>query len=886
MEHKNSNLQKLKSEHKNTHKKTENSNLNTKKSNLSNTSDNKKNNSNIFLTNESFLSLKKFLPWIILFFVILVYSNAINNGFLNWDDDRYVTANPYLALNWKNISFFFTHFYFVMYIPLTMLSYMIDYTIGGLNPWLFHLHNLILHLINTLLVYFFILKLFKKNQNRYFYAFLTALLFGIHPLHVESVSWIAERKDVLYTVFFLISLIFYLNFVEKKKKKYLLLSFISYTISLFAKTQAVVIPFILLLIDYFLRDFLDDKEKLKNFITFKDKKQWKIFIEKIPFLVVSLIFVYIAIKASATTEPLAGNFDKNSRIALQTGYNLYESIMLVSYSFFMYILELFIPFKQSGIHPYPFAPGNMLNYFYFFVIVPIIYFYLIFRAWSKKNKIIFFSLSFFISSIFIVLRIKNFIISEHYEYIPAIGIFILFSYLILNLKLKYNGLTKIIYSLTLIYIIFLGIKTYQRNFVFKDSISFWNDVSRKYPKVTVAYYNRGNYYQKMADKIYEKSSQKSIEYYNKAISDYTKTIKQTPQNIGAYSNRGTTYAKLHKYQKAINDFEKVISLDSNYSNIYSNLGNALALLGRWQQAISNYNKALKLNPNFTDALYNKAIALYNIGKSEQAADDFTKVLKANPKKFEAYLHRGISYYYSNNFNKAIIDFNHYLKLQKNNPTAIYYRALSFEKINNKQQAAINFSMLKNHPDFIQNIFNTAKNLENAGDKTKNINFYEKAISLLQNVLKIQASNSEAYRKIGVIKAKENKINKAIKYFDTAIKQDSTNSKAYVDRGYAYFLQKKIKKALRDYNTAIKYRPKNITAFYNRGILYESENNLNFALNDFNKCIELQNNYSFAYFRRAIIFLKKGQKKRACNDFRTAAKLGIKKANLYLKKYCS
>lgn len=885
---KKSNLQKLSSSNKVVHQKDEKYNSKDAiKREINIGEKNQKNNDIILIKGQFFNKYSKYLPWIILILVIIIYSNSINNGFLNWDDDRYVSENRFLVLTWANIKYFFANFYFVMYIPLSMISYMIDYKLVGLSePWVFHLHNLILHLINTILVFYLIKKLFSKEiVSRNILAFFVAILFGIHPLHVESVSWIAERKDVLYSLYFLVSLLMYLKYINSKKKIFYFLTFIFFVLSLFAKTQAVVLSMVLILIDYYRLNFLEDKNQLKKFFQFKASEQWKLFLEKIPFFILSAIFGYIAIKASGTNEPLSETIAPH-RIAVETGYGFFESIMLVSYSLFIYVAELFVPFKQSGIHPYPFEAGTMPWYYVLYFIFSIFYAATMVWAWIKKQKLLLFSLAFFIFNIFIVLKIKNFVISEHYEYLPSIGIFILMVKFLYDYTIKKPASKKIILAFSIIYLSFLGYTSFERNKVFKDSISFWNDVSAKYPEVIVAYYNRANYLQNLGDNIAAENNKLAQEYYQKALIDYEKTIELSNSNVGAYSNMGITYAKIGKYKKAIESFNEVVRIDSTFGNVYSNRGNTNALLGNWEMAINDYTKSLKLKPDFTDAMYNRGLAYLNTDRFDEAISDFSRVLELNANKNEAYVQRGFSFYFSKKYAEAIKDFTYYLNMFPDKYNVIYYRALAYQAIGKDAEAKNDFKTLQKYPAIIDYILQTARNYENIADNNRSITYYQIAIETLNTIFKINQNNSIANSRIGVIFGKQGDMNKALFYLTKAIQEDSTNHEAYSDRGYAYFLTGNFKNALQDYNKAISLNKEDIVTYYNRGILYEKQNLLDKALEDYDKIIGIKSDYGMAYFRRALIFYNQSKKVEACTDFKNAQKYGVTEAQLYIQKYCN
>lgn len=839
--------------------------------------------------NTIFEKTSKYLPIIIIIVVTLTYINSINNNFINWDDDRYVTGNKHLELTSENIKTYFSEPYFVMYIPFTMVSYMIDYKLGGeeLKPEIFHTHNLLLHILNSLLVYLVILNLFDKNKReKIIYAFFAALLFGLHPLHVESVAWIAERKDVLYSFYYLLSVFFYIKFSENNNKKLYFLSFIFFLFSLFSKTQAVVLPLILIAIDYLNKNFLHNKEKFISFFSLKDKEQLKLFSNKIPFLVLSIIFGIIAIKSSGTNEPFSESISTNSTTAIETGHGAYESIVLMSYSFLLYTAESVIPFKQSAIHPYPFNAGEMPSYYNLYLLFPLLILVIFIWAWIKKKKIIIFSMLFFVLNIFIVLKVKNFIISEHYLYLPTIGISLILVFLALSIINKKNNLKGFILTFSLIYIIFLSVVTFNRTKVFTNSLTFWNDVTSKYKTVVVAYFNRGNYLQSLGDNETDNIN-KATDFYNQAIEDYTKAINLQNSNIGAYSNRGITFAKITNYQKAIDDFNQVIVIDSTYPNVYSNRGNAYGMLGKWDKAIGDYNKAISKNPNFADAIYNRGIAYSNINKFEEAIEDFNKVLSLKNFREDIVMHRGLAYYFLNEYRKALTDINKYLKTNPNDYNSIYYQALCYEQLNFTDTAEQLFTFLNtNYPQIIEDIKTVATNLENGADYNQNIDLYKKALKLFNNILKIDPNNSDAYMRIGIVYGKMGDLNLAIYNLTIAINLNPQNAQAYTDRGYAYNLTNNNYKAMSDYNTAIKIDSTNYTAFFNRALLHEKNGDLNKSLIDLNKCIILKNDYGTAYYRRGIILQKTGKTNEACKDWQTALQLNITDAQAYLNKYCN
>ena len=233
----------------------------------------------------------KVLLAVVLILTLIVFSNSFKNNFLvNWDDDGYILNNPTIQhLDKGSIHEIFTSFHMGNYHPLTTLTYALEYKFFKLDPLPYHWLNLIFHLCNVVLVFLFIKLLSKKNLA----AVITAVLFAVHPMHVESVAWISELKDVLYTFFFLLSLLFYMQFAKKKNPAVYILSLLMFVLSLLSKSAAVVLPVLLFLIDY----FQSHKQNVKSVLL------------KVPFFILALIFGIIALKSQdAQTQHLTPTY--------------------------------------------------------------------------------------------------------------------------------------------------------------------------------------------------------------------------------------------------------------------------------------------------------------------------------------------------------------------------------------------------------------------------------------------------------------------------------------------------------------------------------------------------------------------------------------------------
>ena len=833
---------------------------------------------------------KYYFPIIAIILTLIVYTTAFDNDFINWDDDRYVTLNQNLDFTWDNVKTYFTDYYFVMYIPLTMVSYMIDYSIVGIDsPQFYHAHNILLHLINTLLVYFFILLLIKKidNKKAWFYALISAILFGIHPLHVESVTWIAERKDVLFAMYFLASLISYLFYTKKNNLIFYFLALFLFGLSLLSKSQAVVLPVVLILIDYFTNKISLTKENIIKF--FKEKRFFKerVINDKILFFVIAALFGVLAIVASGTNEPFAENIS-TEKISTQETYSIAETIVYMNYGLIEYCNKLIVPYNLCAIHTYPQDDaGNIPWYLYLYPIGVLLLIGGVIYAFIKKKKYFVFSILFFIVNIFLVLHIKNFIISEHYSYIPSISLNILLVFIYFKILQKNNKLKPLLNFVLIAYIIFLGSFTFIRNDVFQNSETFWTDVIKKEPSVIVSTYNRGNYYQELGDEaIKDGNMDEAMEYYQKAIADYDSTVSKHKYNVGAFANRGVTNAKIGKTEEAIMDFNEVIKIDSTYGNVYSNRGNAFAILQKWEKSIKDYNLSIKLNPNFSDAYYNRGVAKKTIGRFESAIEDFNKVIELGDNYSQVFFQRGESYFYLKQFDKALLDINRHLEIKSDYKYAYYYKALIYREQGEMEKSQENFVILRDKfPEFIDDLMVNADATEKNGDYSGQSRFYNKALDIYNDILLINPDFSLAYSRMAVVKGKLGNIPQAIDDLNIAIKLDENNIQAYADRGYAYYLLRNYKKAISDYNFTLEKDPNNADTYFNRGVLFNSLNKFNKAINDFTNSLKLKPNNAMAYFNRGISYINIKEKEKGCADFNKAKELGLKSAENYIKKYC-
>ncbi len=569
-----------------------------------------------------------------------IYFQAIKFDFLTtWDDNFYITDNSHIkAFHWANIKLFFTEFYFNNYHPLTTMLYAIEYKIGHGHALIFHFNNILLHLLNTYLVFVLIKKISPRNVMT---ALITAAFFAVHPMHVESVAWVSETKDVLYTFFFLISLITYIIYQRSEKPKQLILAGIFFLLSCFSKSAAVILPLIMLLLDYYTGR----------------KYNWKMILEKLPFFVISLIFGIIAIQSQ-----------KGAIQDMAPDMSLIENISVVAFSFMMYVFKAFIPVNLSAVYPYPNELGGTLPAIYYLSIlfVGILLFLVWFsRRWGKD---VVFGFLFFIITIILVLQfvpVGAAAMAERYTYVPYIGLFFvvgkLFEYVTDRANEKIKKYSKYLLLLFVMVFVLFSAFSYSRIKVWKNGETLFSDVIEKYPESGISYRLRGDYYlsyytkkidaknttlrseylQKTVTDL-EKALQYPLNEYNKgcvlyglgsaynskgyekyssgdltgALEEFNKVIKYTPDDAHAYFSMGSIKNETQDFAGALADFDQAIALDKNYFQAYNNRGSTRFNLKDYQGALEDFNKAIMLKPDFADAVRNRDMVL-NIIKSSK-----------------------------------------------------------------------------------------------------------------------------------------------------------------------------------------------------------------------------------------------------------------------------
>lgn len=554
--------------------------------------------------------------------LLLVYGQVIHFSFANIDDQLYVTQNALVqnGINLNGIVRAFTSSQVANWHPLTSLSLMIDYDIYGLNAGGYHLTNLVFHIINTLLLFL----LLNKMTGAVYRSLFVAALFGLHPLHVESVAWVSERKDVLSTFFWLLTIWAYVLYVKNPGIKRYIVVIVFFALGLMSKPMVVTLPFVLLLLDHWPLNRYDCG---KNLV-----------IEKIPLFILTIASAVV----TYMVQNQAGAVVKLERFPLDM--RIYNAI--VSYA--RYIEKAILPLNLSVYYPHP----GMWPLWQVFLAGSLLVFGCVF-VWMKSERHPYLPVGWLwylgtLVPVIGVVQVGNQAMADRYSYIPLVGLFIIFAWGGAELMKKYPYKKVILGFASILMIVALSILSWQRCQVWGNNISLWDDVLKQY-KIALAYNSRGGGYA-------EKGNHKqAIEDYNTALS-----IKSDAE---FYGNRGNAYASIMQYEKAFKDYRDALKIKPDYADGYYNRGLLYLETGKYDAAVSDFSSAVKHDPDMADAFLSRGVAFGSQKQYEKALADFNQALNINRNFFQAHYNRGMVHNIYQRYDLAVADFQAALSIQ-------------------------------------------------------------------------------------------------------------------------------------------------------------------------------------------------------------------------------
>jgi protein O-mannosyl-transferase len=552
---------------------------------------------------KSAMSRPRLIALLLALTTMVVYLPVVHDDFVNFDDQVYVTENPHVqaGLTLSGIRWAFTSFHGSNWHPLTWLSHMADCELFGLNPGAHHFVNVLFHVANVVLLFVLLLRLAGALWPC---AFIAAL-FAWHPLHVESVAWISERKDVLSTFFALLSLLSYTEYVKKNCRRSFWFALILFALGLMSKPMLVTLPFVMLLLDYWPLKRISFSSTLDS--------QFSIAFEKWPFFLlvaVSCVVTYVAQLHGAAVMTLE-----------QLSFDVRFENALIAYG--RYLLDTIWPLNLAILYPLP----DHLHWIHAAAATATAALFVIsWLAWRTRNSCIYFIIGWlwFLGTLVPVIglvKVGSMALADRYTYFPLIGIFIIVAFGARDLAARFQILK--FFSLAAAILILIGCVT-----LTERQLQFWRDSETLFRRALAVTQGNGNAHINLGAALEMSGHQ------TEALAEYREAVRLADDNINAHFDIANLLAKMNRTTNALPEYRRAIALDPNTANLHNGLGIALADLGKFSEATNEFAVAARLDAEDPWPHFETANVLLKTGRDAEAIEELRAALRIDPDNYQ------------------------------------------------------------------------------------------------------------------------------------------------------------------------------------------------------------------------------------------------------------
>jgi Flp pilus assembly protein TadD len=579
------------------------------------------------------------LVYLVLIFVTLVVFHQLpSHDFINLDDDILVYENPHVhgGLNKKGIAWAFTTFEAYNYHPLTWLSHMLDCQLFGLRPGMHHLTNLLFHLMNTALL----LLVLRRMTGTLWRSGFVAALFALHPLHVESVAWVAERKDLLSAFFWLLSMWAYARYTERPGLKRYLPVLLFFSLGLLAKPMVVTLPFVLLLLDFWplgrmqFHQVDNDSRPLEPKVPI-----FRLVLEKIPLFALAAISIVVTFAAQQEGGALKSleSFPLTTRIANA----LISYVSYIAKMIWPHNLAVYYPY--SGSVPMWQAAGAGLT-------LICLTFLLLWTA--RKRPYLAVGWLWYLGTLVPVIglvQVGSQAMADRYTYLPLVGLFIALAWGVPSLFAGWHHRQSILATLATILLLSFTVCTWLQLRHWQNSITLFQHTLQVTTNNHFAHNNLG-------------VALAHDGRLNEAISHYSEALRLKSDASEVHNNLANALAAQGSVDEAIEHYFEALRLEPDYDKAHNNLGNVLASKGKVEEAINHYSEAIKINPDYAGAHYNLANVLAAQGSVDEAIQHYLEALRILPDWAGAHNNLGVSLEKSGKLKEAIDHYHEALRI--------------------------------------------------------------------------------------------------------------------------------------------------------------------------------------------------------------------------------
>lgn len=755
---------------------------------------------------------------IVIGLVFLAFSPVLSAKFLHYNDYTNVVSNEQIrSLSASNIKEIFTSKIGNVYVPLTVSSWAVEYRFFKLNPFVYHLNNLLLHLAVVALIFFLARKIGLSIMASSF----AALLFGIHPAHVESVAWVTERRDVLYSFFYVAALLTYMyhcvQFLPGAKRsvqgnRYLILATGLGVLSILAKPMALSLPIVLLLFDWF---------------------KWRPFslrcvLEKLPLMVIMGAITWLS------DVPFMWNRWESIK----------ESLLIFPWSVIFYIKQFVLPLVLMPIYRVP-QPVDLTNSEYVFslaVFVVIIVAFVIFR----RYKWFVFALLFYLFSIFFLLRVSaesqiN-LVADRFMYMPSLGICLLLGYVFDRLFNLGRAVSKPIVrylpmAFLVVLFLLLGVKTYSQARIWHNDETLWEHQLNNNPQEHVALTH-------LATSLMDQKEYKdAVRRYR-----YIRSLKISDEDIRELEDLGEVLAKLDYIESL---FKRSIKINPRQPEGHYNLAVFYEAVGAVEQALLHYTLAATLNPQFSDLNLRIGMARILLNEQGEAVASFERLLSQQPT--------------ASNYVKVLMAYKNALSVH---PDSTFYRQAL-------DTTLARYVALMNEGEI------SAEQYFGLGLVYETLEQFDNALRAYKMALNADARNVDTLYHLGKVSMTLNQPLEALNYLNKALVIDGRQARVLYEKGVLLSQLKRKEEAVQAFEALVKIHPEHVKGLFNLAFLYEQNKNIVKAKETYERVVALDEDNDDAYYNLGNIYATIGNTDAARASYERAVAINPNYGNAWI-----
>jgi tetratricopeptide (TPR) repeat protein len=743
-----------------------------------------------------------------------VFVQTLRHEFVNYDDDVYVYENPEVSrgLTLQGIVWAFTHVHSSNWHPLTWISHMLDCQLYGLSPGGHHLTNILLHTATAILLFLVL----RRMSGALWRSAFVAAVFAIHPLRVESVAWVAERKDVLSGVFFMLTIGAYVRYVQKQSRvepsslrfaapesrgsraqtapapgprlwtlDYCLV-LLFFALGLMCKPMLVTLPFVLLLLDYWpLNRLRADTATEPIFRLAGRLVPRRLVFEKLPLFGLAVASGVVTIYAQTGAIQ---SFEHVS-LPLRMGNALMSYVDYLGQMFWPAGLAVLYPFTAGGVG----VSGMVLSLVLLAGISAGVF------ALRRRPYFLTGWLWYLLMLVPVIgiVQVGAQARADRYTYLPQIGLYLLSTWAAADLCAGWRHRRAVLGGCATVILVALIFCARVQTSYWRNSESLWTHTLACTFDNFIGHTNLGNALLKMGN-------------VNEAIAHYQKALQIKPDSAEAHNNLGNALIKKGSVDEAIAHYQKALQIKPDYAETHNNLGNALLKKGSVDEAIVHFQKALQIKPDFAEAYNNLGDSLLKKGSVDEAITHFQKALQIKPGYAEAHYNLGNALNKKGSVDEAITHFQKAVQIKSDYAEAYNNLGDALLKKGGVDEAIVHFQKaLQIKPDFAEAHYNLGDALIKKGS-------VDEAIVHFQKALQIKPDYAEAHNNLGNALFKKGSMDEAITHYQKALQIKSDYAKAHINLGNALLQKGNVAEAITHFQKALQIKPDDADARNNLG----------------------------------------------------------------------